>query len=104
MFSHSQDLGPTFEPVDQAYGWVESVLRKFPFKGTKQTIPEEDFTGSGPVKMNLQSTPWIKGAWHSGLAWAARRKAFDKFGGLIDNAILGSADRNMAAGFFGFID
>ena len=42
-------------------------------------------------------------AWHSGLAWAARRSALDKFGGLIDNAILGSADRNMAAGFFGNI-
>jgi hypothetical protein len=38
------------------------------------------------------------------LAWAARRSALDAVGGLIDFAILGSADRNMAAGLFGFME
>ena len=100
MFSNSIDLGPNEEPVDQSYGWIESIRRKSPFKGTKPDVPPKP--DSGPVD-GIVGKGWVKGAWHSGLAWAARRKTFDKFGGLIDNAILGSADRNMAAGLFGNI-
>jgi hypothetical protein len=39
--------------------------------------------------------------WHPGYAWAARREAIDHLGGLIDWAIVGSADRHMAAAFIG---
>jgi len=39
-----------------------------------------------------------------GLAWAARKEALDEVGGLIDYAILGSADYHMAAGLMGAMD
>ena len=46
------------------------------------------------------STPYTSsdkyGFWHPGYAWACTRTAWKKMGGLIDWAILGSADRHMA--------
>ena len=48
-------------------------------------------------------TPWVPndkyGFWHPGYAWACSRKAYERMGGLIDWAILGSADRHMAMAF-----
>ena len=42
-------------------------------------------------------TPTDKyGFWHTGYAWACTRQAFQKMGGLVDWAILGSGDRHMA--------
>ena len=41
------------------------------------------------------------GFWHPGYAWAVRRSAFEHVGGLIDWAILGSADRHMALALIG---
>ena len=96
MFSHAQDVGPQHEPIEtQAYGWIESVNRGFPFAGSRKNPAGYGSTSRAPGR------GWIKGAWHSGLAWAARREALDAVGGLLDFAILGSADRNMAGGLFG---
>jgi len=39
--------------------------------------------------------------WHPGYAWAARKDALDKLGGLIDWAILGSGDWHMAWALLG---
>lgn len=39
--------------------------------------------------------------WHPGFAWAATREAFTGVGGLVDRAILGSADRHMAMALIG---
>ena len=39
--------------------------------------------------------------YHSGFAWAARRSALNKVGGLIDYCLLGSADWHMAHGLIG---
>ena len=41
------------------------------------------------------------GFWHPGYAWACSRAAWKKMGGLIDWAILGSADRHMALAWIG---
>lgn len=41
---------------------------------------------------------------HPGFCWAARRSALDKVGGLIDFAILGSADWTMSNALFGDVD
>jgi hypothetical protein len=38
---------------------------------------------------------------HTGYAWACTREAWDAFGGLVDWAVLGSADRHMALGLIG---
>ena len=50
-------------------------------------------------------TPYMKndkyGYWHPGYAWACTHKAWAKMDGLIDWAILGSADRHMAMALIG---
>ena len=47
-----------------------------------------------------QQTSYNK-TFHPGFAWAMRRDAFDRLGGLLDFAILGSADQHMAQAFVG---
>jgi hypothetical protein len=42
--------------------------------------------------------------WHPGYAWAWRRRALEGVGGLIDHAILGSADFHMAYALIGRLD
>lgn len=42
--------------------------------------------------------------WHPGYAWAWRREAFEGVGGLIDFAVLGSADFHMAYALIGRLD
>lgn len=42
--------------------------------------------------------------WHPGYAWACRRSAYDAIGGLLEFAILGSADTHMALSFIGLVD
>jgi hypothetical protein len=106
MFSHSVDLGPDAQPVDSAISWMESLRKGLAFQGTKSVAAGAVSAGSGPISGAVElhgKTGWPRGSWHSGLAWAARRSALDAVGGLIDFAILGSADRNMAAGLFGFM-
>lgn len=44
------------------------------------------------------------GFWHPGYAWACNRKAFDRMGGLVDWAILGSGDRHMALALIGLVE
>jgi hypothetical protein len=39
--------------------------------------------------------------WHPGFAWACTRRAYEKMGGLYENAILGSGDHVMALSFIG---
>lgn len=98
MFSHAIDVGPDFQPLNESISWTESVKRGMCFKN----VNEEQRCVSSVVYPSKHKK--VRGLWHSGLAWAARRSALDGVGGLIDFAILGSADRNMAAGFYGFID
>lgn len=84
MFSHAVDLGPNFEPITQFRGFMKSYADGVPI-----TNPYGYYTGIN---------------WHPGFAWAARRSAIDNLGGLIDRAILGSADRHMAAALIGKIE
>lgn len=44
------------------------------------------------------------GFWHPGYAWACNRTAFDRMGGLVDWAILGSGDRHMALALIGLVE
>ena len=72
--------------------------------------PEHQVLGCQKPKTGFMYAWWHKlpaskryddGNWHPGYAWAMRREAFDALGGLIDFAILGSADRHMAMGLLG---
>ncbi len=79
MWRTAINLGPNGECIktDKSFGYM--------------------FKGSG--------TPWVPsdryGFWHPGYAWACTRRAWKKMGGLIDWAILGSADRHMAMALTG---
>jgi len=42
--------------------------------------------------------------WHPGFAWAITRKAYNKIGGLYENAILGSGDNIMMLSLIGQVD
>lgn len=78
LFSHAQDLGPKYEPIGKLReGFLFGYCNNIPYKREYGTTL------------------------HPGLAWAARRSAIDAVGGLIDTAILGSADYYMAAALVG---
>lgn len=44
------------------------------------------------------------GVWHPGFAWACTRKTYETIGGLLEIAILGSADRHTALSLIGLAD
>jgi hypothetical protein len=44
------------------------------------------------------------GFWHPGFAWACTKKAYQKMGGLLDWAILGSGDRHLALALIGKVE
>lgn len=79
MFSKAQDLLPNHDPMQQHYGFVYSYINN--------RVAKSGYSN-----------------WHPGFAWAARRSAIDKVGGLIDFAVLGAADRHMAFGLIGKMD
>ncbi|HVZ10746.1 hypothetical protein [Rhodopila sp.] len=86
MFSHALDLGPRHEPLSGFDGFVAQYLRQ---AGTGQ---------------DRDVRPDAYGRWHPGYAWACRRDAWDHLGGLIDFAVVGSADRYMACAFLGQVE
>ncbi|CAM6054453.1 unnamed protein product [Sphagnum tenellum] len=80
MFSHALDLGPDHQPLNTFVGFVAQWYRS-----------------NGSIPANMEEY----GVWHPGYAWAMRRDAWDALGGLIDWAIIGSADRYMACSLIG---
>jgi hypothetical protein len=76
MFDSAIDLGPNMETLQLHTGFGASYVRGRP-RGRNYAH------------------------WHPGYAWAARREAVDAIGGLIDWALLGSADHHMAVGLIG---
>lgn len=90
MFTHAIDQGPTFEPIQQhrgfVYGWMQD-------KSIDPDPGSSYGTGSGTGSM-----------YHPGFAWAARKSVLDVTGGLMDFAVMGSADTYMARGFVGKVE
>lgn len=93
MFGDAIDLGPQMQPMQMHRGFVKGYI-------------DEGY--KNPNKRHPKGWPYyggVKGSFaHTGFAWAARREALEAVGGLIDFAILGSADHNMALGLIGHID
>lgn len=87
MFSQVHYLNADEEIIQSARGFAYSLA-------TGQPLPT--FPGS-------VSYPSVgAGAyWHPGFAWAARRDAWDGFGGLLDVCIMGAGDWHMAWAFIG---
>lgn len=81
LFSHAIDLGPNYETLEVHTGFAY------------QFVNGEEY-----------NTKKYGRFWHPGYAWAMTRKAYNHIGGLIDFAILGSADNHMALAFIGQVD
>jgi len=81
MFQSAINLGPNGEcvKVDKGFGYMHSA------SGTPYTKTDK------------------YGFWHPGYAWACTRRFWYEVGGLIDWAILGSADRHMAMAMMGLV-
>ncbi len=109
-FSHSQNMGPTYHPLNDSHrkgikeqkkvvaSWLYCNFHEIPKEGVKKRFLRDDGLGDDYTL----TTPTH--VWHSGFAWAARREAINTIGGLLDWAILGSADRHMADMMIGFDD
>ena len=79
MWSHAVDLGPNDETLQVQVSYMYAHWNDMVIPG---------------------NTPYTQGG-HPGYAWAARREAVNKLGGLVDWAVLGSADRHMAGALVG---
>ena len=79
LFQSAINLGPRGETIktDKSFGYMHSQ------SGTRYSVTDK------------------YGFWHPGYAWACSRAAWKQMGGLIDWAILGSADRHMALAWIG---
>lgn len=81
LFSHAIDLGPNGETLQVHTGFAYQYMLGKTWRPA----------GYGVF-------------WHPGYAWACRKSAYNAMGGLIDFAILGSADYHMALAFIGLVD
>jgi hypothetical protein len=81
LFQTAVNLGPKGEAIktDKSFGFMHKD------SGTKYTKSDK------------------YGFWHPGYAWACTRWAWENMSGLIDWAILGSADRHMAMALIGMV-
>jgi hypothetical protein len=82
MFQTAVNLGPNDEAmkIDKSFGYMH-------------------------VKSGHEYSKTDKyGFWHPGYAWACTKKAYQKMGGLLDWAILGSGDRHMALALIGKVE
>jgi len=90
-WSHAIDLGPKGTPFQLVESFCYSIWHdnaSVAKTGAERPIEPYDETGRR----------------HPGYAWAIRRDAFNKLGGLLDFAIMGACDWIMAWGFAGDID
>lgn len=81
MFSSVANMGPEGQIIDHHHSFCHNYVKN----GYKFDNSENAYTAKG----------------HPGFCWAFTRKAFNELGGLIDWAILGSADFHMAKAFVG---
>ena len=82
-WEHAYDLGPRGGHMSVWHAWARQWYYGHPC-GSKRDHPYIPYA-------------------HCGYGWAWRRSVYDQVGGLIDFAILGSADHHMAQGFIGQI-
>jgi hypothetical protein len=95
-FSHTQNIGPSYEPLTDRGSFMWNYVENRP-------APHyEDFGKPRMSAAGAGSGGYGSGKWnHTGFAWACRKSAWDNLGGLVDWAILGSADYHMAAALAG---
>jgi len=107
MWQHCVDLGPTTEALGTHTSFAASWRALLAERGGDVDAATRVLL-SQPKHVDAYgrpSGPGFKGgvgtAWHTGYAWAMTRDAFEAVGGLIDIAIVGSADHHMARALVG---
>lgn len=105
MFSEVIYLSPDYEKHSDAISFMEGWKgRGIPWQTNGQMAKDDTYYKRNATKEKEfygKQNGWT-GA--PGGAWAYTRKAFNDLGGLLDFAILGSADHYMALGLFGIVD
>jgi hypothetical protein len=97
MFSESQDVGPRYASLGKSIGFGHNWVKGIPMP----TLRAGDAGAYYPYAARM---PGGQHGWHTGYAWAMRRDAWDELGGLIDFAMLGSADNHMAHALVGELE
>ena len=82
LFTHCIDMGIKYETLQ-----VHTGIMYAHCNGEKYVVPKK-----------------YGNYFHVGYAWAMTREAYDSIGGLIDFAILGSADNHLALALLGIVD
>lgn len=103
----------------QRTGWAKKVLHQLqlsdwiqPWSHAVDMGPQGDVVGKIATSFMCAWANGIKSIsgryetvdHHPGYAWACRRDAYERMGGLIDTAILGAGDRHMCMGLVGLAD
>ena len=111
LFSDAIDMGPNHEVLTVFKSFAYCYCNKLPPKiAGKQYRKAEDYDHEGfsheggslqSIKTKDTKNYSAHNTWHPGYAWAATRQAITAVGGLIDFAILGSADFHMATAIIG---
>lgn len=81
MFTHAIDMGPNGEALQTHIGFAYSYVNG------------ETWRPSGYGKY-----------WHTGFCYGIRKSAYNQLGGLLECAILGSADTHMALALIGIVE
>lgn len=95
MFSVAHDLSPQYEIIRSQTGFM------YRYRTEGFNIPDAtdmEVTDYDGTRRLVPKKPYYA---HPGYAWAAKRKAIDDLGGLLDKWILGSADYHMAYAMIG---
>jgi hypothetical protein len=105
MFQTACDLGRTDQFAQNVLGLAWRIHKDFggvvACGGGGRSLPVCDVTERSH-KDAYHYVNHISG--HPGYAWACTRRAWDQMGGLLETAILGSADRHMAFAWFQVAD
>jgi hypothetical protein len=96
MFSVAHDLTPNYMTYQINYGFVHDKLNGVPDSTKEGNWENDDYYAQTGAPGKLKTIHY-----HPGFAWAYTVEAWNALGGMIDTAILGSADRHMACALFG---
>jgi hypothetical protein len=97
MFSVAFDMTPNYIPYQINYGFMHDYINGVPPQPNVGD-DEEDYYCPPCPDNGLKVINW-----HPGYCWGYTMEAFNALGGLIDWAILGSADRHMATALIGTV-
>ena len=105
MFSQALDIGPSpdYHVIQSACGFMYCYQNELQNKAIPPLLINGKLNpkrfSSGKVGYYGKQDRSIY--WHCGFAWAARRDALTKCGGLLDTGALGAGDHHMALGMIG---